>query len=112
MKNYLFVCSANKDRSATAEDYFAPKYPQLNFDSAGTNHKICNQEGTTPLDEKHVQWADVIIVMEQKHRKAIESLTKDKYRKKISVLNIPDHFKYNQKELIKLLIEKTSDFFS
>ena len=37
MKSILFVCSANKDRSKTAEDYFSKHYPDLCFDSAGTN---------------------------------------------------------------------------
>ncbi len=39
MKSILFVCSANKDRSKTADDYFSKHYPDLSFDSAGTNKK-------------------------------------------------------------------------
>ena len=49
--NYIFICSANKQRSKTAEDYFAEKHPEYNFKSAGTNIKICRKEGTTPLTE-------------------------------------------------------------
>lgn len=45
----LFICSANKQRSKTAEDYFSTKYPELHFISAGTNIKICEREGTNPL---------------------------------------------------------------
>jgi len=49
--NILFVCSANKDRSKTAEDYFSEQFPNINFDSAGTNKKICNQLGTNYLED-------------------------------------------------------------
>ena len=44
MKKILFVCSANKQRSKTASDYFSEKLTTFEFDSAGTNHKICNKE--------------------------------------------------------------------
>jgi len=47
----LFVCSANKQRSKTAEDYFAQEYQDYEFQSAGTNLKICRKEGTTSLTE-------------------------------------------------------------
>ena len=43
----LFVCSANKQRSKTAEDYFASKYGNHEFLSAGTNLKLFRKEGAT-----------------------------------------------------------------
>lgn len=108
MKHILFVCSANKQRSKTADDYFSEKYPDLHFDSAGTNLKICHQEGTNPLTEELVGWADVIFVMEKRHKDQINLHTSERYSKKIKVLNIPDRFKYYQKELIELLEEKVT----
>lgn len=108
MKNILFVCSANKQRSKTAADYFSEKLTNFIFDSAGTNHKICNQEGTQPLTFDLMEWADLVIVMEEKHRKIIIENGGSKFRKKISVLSIPDRFKYYQKELIELLEQKVS----
>jgi len=106
MKNILFVCSANKQRSKTAEDYFAAKYINYYFDSVGTNQKICNKEGTNFITEEHLIWADIVYVMEQRHKKQINEHTERKYRHKITVLNIPDRFKYYQKELIEILEEK------
>lgn len=106
--NVLFVCSANKKRSKTAEDYFSQKYPSLNIQSAGTNHKICQKEGTTPLEEEMLEWADVIYLMEVKHRKEIKKHIGDKYGKKMYVLNIKDDYDYYQKELIAILEEKCS----
>ncbi|WP_206633794.1 hypothetical protein [Leeuwenhoekiella aequorea] len=48
---FLFICSANKQRSKTAEDYFAEKHPDYNFKGSGTNTKIFRKEGTTELTE-------------------------------------------------------------
>jgi predicted protein tyrosine phosphatase len=102
----LFVCSANQHRSKTAEDYFSAKFPEEEFQSAGTNHKICKQKGTTPLDQDLMDWADVVYVMENKHKEQIQKHVGSLYNEKITVLNIPDDFKYYQKELIALLEEK------
>lgn len=111
MQNILFVCSANKQRSKTADDYFSAKYPELNFDSAGTNLKICHKEGTNPITEDVVQWADVIFVMEKRHKDGINKLTSENYSKKVKVLHIPDRYKYYQKELLELLDEKVEKYF-
>lgn len=104
--NVLFVCSANKLRSKTADDYFSKKHTNINFMSAGTNHKTCLKEGTTPLEEYMIEWADVVYVMEQKHKKEIEKHIGDKHRNKIKVLGIPDDYEYYQKELIEILNNK------
>ena len=108
--NILFICSANIQRSKTAEDYFAEKYPHHNFDSAGTNAKICHQEGTNYIDNDMLQWADIIYVMESKHRKKVLEIARGKPFGKIVVLHIPDRFKYFQKELIEILVEKITIF--
>lgn len=104
--NVLFICSANKLRSRTADDYFSSKYPAINFYSAGTNHKTCIKEGTTLLEEWMMDWADVVYVMENKHKNEIGKHVGSKYNKKIVVLNIPDDYNYYQKELIQLFESK------
>ena len=110
-QNFLFVCSANKQRSKTGEDYFSALYPHLSFESAGTNHKICEQEGTNPLTEEMLEWADIVFVMENRHAKIIKDTTSTKYRSKIVILSIEDRYKYYQKELIALLEVKTTGYF-
>ena len=106
VKKILFICPANKDRSATAEIIFRQRFPEFEFDSGGTNHKLCAKEGTTPLSQEQVNWADRIYVMEEKHRQLILQNSKTEADQKITVLNIPDHFKFYQKELIKILENK------
>ena len=110
-QNILFVCSANKQRSKTGEDFFSEMYPHLSFESAGTNHKICEQEGTNPLTEEMLEWADIIFVMENRHAKLIKEHTSNRFGSKIVILAIEDRYKYYQKELIALLIEKTKNYF-
>ena len=88
--NILFLCSANKDRSKTAEDYFSSIFPELNFESAGTNLKLCRKEGTNPISEKFIERADIIYTMESKHKERINKYTKAKPGKKRTVLGIQD----------------------
>lgn len=106
IKTVLFICSANKQRSKTAEDYFSSKYADFYFISAGTNIKICEREGTTPLSIEILEESDLVFVMEQKHKKHIMNHLNGKLKKELIVLNIPDIYKYYQKELIDILEEK------
>lgn len=105
---FLFICSANKQRSKTAEDFFAQKYPEHEFLSAGTNTKICRKEGTTELTEDLLEWADKVYVMEKKHFYQIQKHTGSNYYSKINVLDIPDIYKYYDTDLIAILEEKVS----
>jgi predicted protein tyrosine phosphatase len=103
--NVLFVCSANKIRSVTAEEHFRETRPEHEYDSAGTNEKICRQSGTTLLTAELAAWADVIYVMEKKHfdriRKHLPSCIK-----KVKVLNIRDIYEYGEAPLIRLLEDR------
>lgn len=64
--NILFVCSANKIRSVTAENHFRKIKPEHTYDSAGTNEKICKQSGTTLLSIEQAEWAETILKINQK----------------------------------------------
>ena len=104
----LFICSANKQRSKTAEDYFSEKYPLQEFRSAGTNFKICFQEGTEPVSLELLEWADAIQVMEKRHKDFLLKTFGTSHKTKITTLHIPDRYKYYQKELLELLDHKVS----
>jgi predicted protein tyrosine phosphatase len=110
--NFLFVCSANKQRSKTGEDYFSGLYPNLNFQSGGTNLRICQREGTNPVTEELLVWADVVFVMESRHAQLIKEATSNKFAKKVIVLAIEDKYKYFQPELIEILIKKTDRYLN
>ncbi len=108
MKNILFICSANKDRSKTAEDYFSVLYPDIVFDSAGTNKNTCNKLGTNYISEAQLNLATHIYVMETKHQSAIKEVFGAGYYNKITVLDIKDIYRYNDKSLIAVLKSKIS----
>jgi predicted protein tyrosine phosphatase len=96
--NVLFICSQNKWRSPTAEYIFAVGF-NLNTRSAGTSK---HAKHTVNLQD--IRWADLIFVMEFKHKKSLqEKFRKELQSKKVIVLDIPDDYHYMDDELIELL---------
>ncbi|MEM9273922.1 MAG: phosphotyrosine protein phosphatase [Cyanobacteria bacterium P01_F01_bin.143] len=94
----LFVCSENKLRSPTAEAVFS-EYENVEAIGAGTN-----KDAFTPISGDLIEWADIILVMEQSHRTKIAKKFRRQLKdKKLAVLEIPDNYKYMQPELISLL---------
>jgi predicted protein tyrosine phosphatase len=102
----LFVCSANKDRSATAEALMNRVDSNNTHRSAGTNPKICHQLGTHFITEDDLNWADQIYAMETKHKKAIEQLFGTGWPGKIVILHIRDVYDFGEMELEDLLKNK------
>lgn len=101
MPNILFVCAQNKLRSPTAELIFS-RFEQLNCLSAGIHASANN-----PLDREALEWADLIFVMEKKHKTKIQQRFKAVLDgEKIIALNIPDEFDYMEPALIELLEKK------
>ncbi|MCY9590188.1 protein tyrosine phosphatase [Paenibacillus chitinolyticus] len=75
--------------------------------SAGTE-----QNARIKVTEGHIGWADVIFVMEKKHKRRIE----DKFgsvvrQKRVICLEIPDDYEFMDEELIELLESRVSDYF-
>ncbi len=101
----LFVCSHNRMRSLTAERMFAG-YPGYEVKSAGT------EDGArTPLTREHVQWADIIFVMEYDHVERMQDMfgrLMDK--EKIISLAIPDIYRLMEPALIEELRAKLSQY--
>lgn len=103
--NVLFVCSRNEWRSPTAETIYR-------------NHEIifAKSAGTSPsarikINQKHIDWAEIIFVMEKKHQQLIEQkFGKGLDRQKIIVLNIEDDYQYMNAELIEELKTKVAAY--
>jgi predicted protein tyrosine phosphatase len=94
----LFVCSRNQWRSPTAEQVWR-KDPRVLARSAGTSP---NARHTISVAD--VQWADVILVMEEKHKSRIKAeFTRLLDHKPIHVLDIPDEYKFMDAELVEIL---------
>ncbi len=96
--NILFVCSRNQWRSPTAEKVWS-NHPQVNVRSVGTSPRARRTIGP-----KDIQWADIIMVMEKKHKSRVEAeFTRMVSHKPIHVLDIPDNYKYMDDELVELV---------
>ena len=108
--NILFLCTANIQRSKTAEELFRAANKNHQYKSAGLSSKYVQKANSTLCNEEMLKWADRIYVFEQQHIERIQSYTGDVYLSKISNLNIPDHYQYFQRELVLLLLEGISLF--
>jgi predicted protein tyrosine phosphatase len=105
MKSALFICSANKLRSPTAENVFS-SCPNIDVESAGLNH-----DADVPLSPEQLEWADIIFVMEKAHRsKLSKQFRKYLKGKRVICLDIPDKFKFMDPDLVKLLKAKAGPF--
>ncbi|MFW5684455.1 MAG: protein tyrosine phosphatase [Spirochaetota bacterium] len=83
--NVLFVCTANQQRSPTAEELYRDD-PRFNVASAGTS-RLAN----TPVTAELLDWADLVVVMEEDHRRAITTrFPEQATATRIVVLGIPD----------------------
>ena len=110
--NILFICSANKDRSATAELLGQELWPNHQFISAGTNQKICFQLGTQYINKELMDWAELIFVMENKHKKELIKLFGSVNGKIIRVLGIQDHYEFGDANLKEILQQKLIPYLS
>ncbi len=103
----LFVCNAGRQRSVTGRDLYQNKgYEAKSCGIRGDKHRSVTKE--------KLEWADLIICMEDEQRKFIANeFPKEYMMKKIVTLEIPDIYKRNQEELIELLkinLEKIKTF--
>jgi predicted protein tyrosine phosphatase len=95
----LFICNQNQHRSKTAEILFQKKFETK---SAG----LYNQ---SPVTEREMQWADVVVVMEDHQRTELGKRFPTLYlQKRIVSLNISDMYARDQPELVTLLKKKVS----
>lgn len=96
--NVLFVCSRNQWRSPTGERIWR-KHAEVHSRSAGTSSSARRRLSTADLN-----WADLVLVMEDKHSERIRSDFRAEARHKdIRVLDIPDEYQFMDGELAELL---------
>lgn len=93
----LFVCSMNQWRSPTAEKVFQ-KDARLSVRSKGTS-----RSARRTVTAQDLKWADVIMVMESKHKQRLRSDFPGQMRfKRLHVLEIPDEYQYMDPDLVEL----------
>ena len=101
MRKVLFICNQNKNRSVTAEKVFREKYDTR---SAG----LYNEK---PVTEEELEWADLVVVMEDGQRSEIGKRFPKQYMKKqIVSLDIEDVYKCDDPKLVELLLVFSKGF--
>ena len=105
MTNVLFVCSANRLRSPTAEQVFST-WPGIETDSAGVSNGAA-----VPLSAEQIEWADIVFVMEKAHRAKMTRRFYASLRgKRIVCLDIPDDYEFMDPELVAILEQRVGRF--
>jgi predicted protein tyrosine phosphatase len=109
--NILFICTANRDRSRTAEIHFQNKYPEYRFRSAGINKFLSERHGGVHVKKYMLDIADKIICSEHVHADWIQNIDKS-YLSKIEILELGDTEQFMSKTLIEMLETKMEGRFS
>jgi len=105
-RKILFVCSRNRRRSLTAERIFA-RIPGWEVRSAGTE-----DSARIKVTEGHLGWADVVVVMEKRHKERLRQKFPELLRQRQCVcLFIADDYAFMDPGLVALLGEKMRDHF-
>jgi predicted protein tyrosine phosphatase len=94
----LFLCSRHRLRSPTAAAVFGAR-SDIEVDSAGLA-----DDAETPLDAEQVRWAELIVVMEDRHLRLLKRrLGPQLSGKRVVSVGIPDRYDFMQPELVALL---------
>ncbi len=89
----LFVCNQGVNRSRTAAELFKDKF-ETKYSGLFNNL----------ITQKDLEWADLIVVMEDFQRTEIGKIFPKQYlTKRIICFELQDIYYYNQPELIQLL---------
>lgn len=100
----LFI-SSNELRSPTAERVFADR---AETDSAGLA-----PDAALRLEPEQLLWADLVVVMEKKHRAALNRrFSRHLSGTRVVCLDIPDRYDYMQPELVELLERRMARILS
>ena len=97
----LFVCGRNQWRSPTAARVYANDQ-RIEVRSAGVSPKSRHS-----LTRQDIEWADLILVMEQEHKVRIRETFRDLVLPAVESLDIPDDYGFMDGELIRLIQEGT-----
>ena len=97
----MFICSMNAMRSPTAEVVFS-QISGIEATSAGTE-----KHADMPVSAELIEWAEIILVMETRHKKRLQEMFGVLLKqKKVVVLGIPDLYGYMNPELVQVLKAK------
>jgi predicted protein tyrosine phosphatase len=98
LANLLFICSKNQWRSPTAEALFK-NHALHRARSAGTSSKA-----RIKVNERTIEWADVIFVMERKHKTILQERFPLAVKNKLLIsMNIKDDYQFMDEQLVDII---------
>jgi predicted protein tyrosine phosphatase len=97
MKNLLFVCEGNEQRSPSFEKWFKEHRPQYNVRSAGTRSVYFEQ-----ISEDILEWADRVFLMDLEQERFIGREFSE-FLYKTEVIGCSDQYARESSELIRLI---------
>lgn len=100
----LVICTNNRMRSATAEQIYRGD-SRLDVRGAGTSPSAAHVVST-----KDVEWADQILVMEEKHKEILQQRFANMALPPITVADIEDYYSYMDPELVEMLKSEIEAF--
>ena len=101
----LFVCGQNRYRSPTAERLYEG-FAGYHVTSAGVD-----PAARIRVTQEHIEWADMIFVMEIEQAQKLRRKFKDVLAgKRVICLGIPDTYGYMNLGLVKELKKRLSDY--
>ncbi len=82
--------------------------PGVSVRSAGTERDADNS-----VSRDDLEWAEIVFVMEKRHRNKLHTMFKDLYHlRRIVCLYIPDEYEFMQPELVRLLEQKVNPYLA
>lgn len=100
MLKFLFVCTQGRHRSRTAAERVRNRLGTVESRYAGVA-----ADADLQVSEEDVNWADVIVCMEQYHRNRLRRRFRG-LSGKIQVWNIPDEFVRGEPALVAIIDDK------
>jgi predicted protein tyrosine phosphatase len=104
--NLLFICTYNRIRSRTAENIYKNR-PGFSVRSAGISEQAAHK-----LSASDLEWADLVIVMEARHRDYILENFSSLSLPRIETLDYKTNLTYMHPQLIEELKEEIDGLLS
>ena len=98
----LTVCSAGLLRSPTLAHILSSEPYNFNTRAVGLDEG----HALIPLDEVHLEWADVVFCMDQS---MAEVIARKGFEGQIFNLSIPDNFEYRDPELVNMMKDRMNN---
>jgi predicted protein tyrosine phosphatase len=97
MKNLLFVCEGNEQRSPSFEAWFKEHRPKYNVRSAGTHSVYFEQ-----INKEILEWADLVFLMDLEQERFISGEF-PQFLSKTEIIGCSDQYARGESQLVRVI---------